>query len=77
MSHYFLYEQLYEGNKKTLLTQTLHHKSPKIALQKKTCFAQEVIVKLLCDNNLNAALLLFALSIAFFLFMPGFLFYFI
>ena len=57
--------KLYEGNKKTLLTQTLHRKTlNKIASQnQKICspavghkprFAREIIAKLLCDDNLNA-----------------------
>ena len=57
--------KLYEGNKKTLLTQTLHRKTlNEIASQnQKICspavghkprFAREFIAKLLCDDNLNA-----------------------
>ena len=56
--------KLYEGNKKTLLTQTLHHKTlkllPKIKIFFSTVagcklrFAQEIIAKLLCDDNSNA-----------------------
>ena len=56
--------KLYEGNKKTSLTQTLHHKMLKLLPKIKTfstgagCklrFAQEIIAKPLCDDNLNAA----------------------
>ena len=56
--------KLYEGNKKALLTQTLHHKTLKLfhkikkkilpAVGYKPRFAQEIIVKLLCDDNSNA-----------------------
>ena len=56
-------DKLYERNKKTLLTQTTSQNA-KIASQNqkknspvagyKSCFTQEIIAKLLCDNNLNA-----------------------
>ena len=48
--------KLYEGNKKTLLTQTLHHKTLKLLRKKKKSlpaggykprFAREIIAKLL------------------------------
>ena len=58
--------KLYEGNKKTLLTQTLHHKTLKLLhkIKKfflpvagyKPHFAREIIVKLLCDDNSNAVI---------------------
>ena len=58
--------KLYEENKKTLSTQTLHHKTLKLLhkIKKnflhvagyKPHFAQEIIVKLLCDDNSNAAI---------------------
>ena len=57
-------DKLYERNKKTLLTQTTSQNA-KIASQNqkkknspvagyKSRFTQEIIAKLLCDNNLNA-----------------------
>ena len=41
--------KLYQGNKKTLLTQTLHRKVLK--LLRKPRLAREIIAKLLCDDN--------------------------
>ena len=54
--------KLYEGNKKTSLTQTSHRKQLKLLrkikkffrLRYKPRFAREVIAKLLCDDNSNA-----------------------
>ena len=55
--------KIYEGNKKTLLTQTLHRKMLIASQNQKSFlpssgykprFAQQIIAKLLCDNNLNA-----------------------
>ena len=51
-----------EGNKKTLLTQTLHRKTLKLLRKIKTFlpvgykprFTRETIEKLPCDDNLNA-----------------------
>ena len=59
-------KKLYERNKNTLLTQTLHHKTLKLLhkIKKifspvagyKPCFAREIIAKLLCDNHLTAGI---------------------
>ena len=54
--------KLYEENKKTLLTQTLHRKTQNCfakskkfspAAGYKSCFTREIIAKLLCDDNSN------------------------
>ena len=59
------YEQIYEGNKKNILNSNFTSQNTKIAPQSqknflplvgyKPRFGQEIIAKLLCDNNLNAA----------------------
>ena len=65
-------KKLYEGNKKTLLTQTLHRKTLKLfrkisfffspAAGYKCRFTREIIAKLLCENNSNTAMFTFLLT---------------